>query len=93
MCIWPALPRPQEPGNPGTEPPEMDDLSQPPCLTDDGESGKGQGLAQGLVLRVPSSFPDFTLPSSPQKELGKNLQRHPWGRQLEGRGARAVMVW
>ena len=33
----------------------------------------------------PFSFPDFTLPGNPRKELGKNLQRYPWGRQLEGR--------
>lgn len=54
----------KEPGNPGTEPPEMDDLSQPPCFTDDGESGKGQGLAQGLVLR-PILIPGLYSPRQP----------------------------
>lgn len=39
----------------------------------------------------PSSFPDSTLPDNPQAELGKNLQRHPRGGQLEGCSSDVVM--
>lgn len=67
----------------------MDDLSQPPVSQTMGKVERARDWPK-VSSCVPSSFPDFTLPGSPRKELGKKPSETSLGKTAGRQGAPAL---